>query len=84
MLTQTLAGKKILQLTLALSPKILWWGLLGIATLFAVITIILFYHWIAYGYRPVKTGFMGTIYLAGSLVLLGIMFIAATAYTTSV
>ena len=67
-----------------INPSILWIGFAAILIITAIISIILFYHWTSYGYKPVKTGFAGTIYFVGVLVFLGVIFFALVSYTTSI
>jgi len=58
------------------------WAVYGIALIFwIVITIILLYHWGRYGYKPVKTTFMGIAYLSGSLFLLLLALSGIVTYT---
>ena len=69
--------------TIAINPKTLWIIFGIILSLAVIMSIVLFYHWGSYGYKPIKTGLMGTLYLAGLVVLFGVMFFAIISYTIS-
>lgn len=68
---------------LSVSPKVLWIGFGVLFALVAIISIILVYHWSKYGYKPVKTGAMGTIYFIGTIILLSTIFFALISYISS-
>ena len=70
-------------ITIAIDPKVLWITFGVVFSLVVLMSIILLYHWKSYGYKPVKTGIMGTFYFTGLFILLGIMFFAIISYTVS-
>ncbi len=70
-------------LIIAISPKILWIGFGVVLVLTIIMSIVLLYHFASYGYKPVKTGIMGSIYVIGAIVILGVMFFAILSYTNS-
>ncbi len=70
-------------ISIAISPKILWITFGVVFSLVSIMSIILFYHWKSYGFKPVKTGLMGILYFAGLLILFGVMFFAIISYTVS-
>jgi hypothetical protein len=70
-------------LTVVVNPKVLWVGFAFVFTLTTIMSIVLLYHWSKYGYKPIKTGVTGSIYLIGVIVLLGVLFFAILSYTNS-
>jgi hypothetical protein len=67
-----------------INPKFLWAGFGVVVILFAVISFMLIYHWIAYGYKPVTTGMMAAIYLSMSFVMFSVMLITIITYSTTI
>lgn len=65
-------------------PKFLWMGLGVILLLFTIISLILVYHWIVYGYKPMKIVLMGTVYVCVSLVIFSIILITLLEYSTAI
>ncbi len=63
-------------------PKFIWIGLGVTLFLFAIISLILVYHWITYGYKPLVTSFMGAIYFSMSFVLFSIILVTLLGYST--
>jgi len=71
-LAENLSGGEML---IHIPTHVLWWSFGIIAILTTIISIVLLYHWSAYGYKAVKTGFMASLYLLGTLFLIsGIFF----------
>lgn len=66
------------------NPKFLWTGLGVVAVLFVIISLVLIYHWISYGYKPMTTGMMAAIYLSMSFVMFSVMLITIIAYSTTI
>ena len=69
---------------IAISPQILWIEFGVVSLIVAIISIVLLYHWASYGYKPIKTGFMGTVYFIGILIFLGVIFFSLVSYTASI
>ena len=65
-----------------IQPKFLWIGLGVVLFLFAVVSLILVYHWITYGYKPLTTSFMGAIYFSLSFILFSIILVTLLGYST--
>ena len=65
-----------------IQPKFLWIGLGVVLFLFAVVSLILVYHWITYGYKPLTTSFMGAIYFSMSFILFSIILVTLLGYST--
>ena len=61
-------------------PKFLWIGLGVILLLFAIISLILVYHWITYGYKLITTTFMGAVYFSVSFVMFSVILITLLGY----
>ena len=80
---QETAGLANKDIPITISPQILWGGFAIVAIIAIVMSTILLYHWAAYGYKPVKTSAVGTLYFMGAIFLLGIMFLAGAAFTAS-
>lgn len=78
--TVELANKNI---PIAINPQILWWGFAIIAILTIIGSVVLLYHWITYGYKPITTSTTGTVYFMGAILLLSMMFFAAVSFTAS-
>ncbi len=64
-------------------PNILWGGFFLLAFIFVIMTLILLYHWSAYGDRSLRVGFTGLAYLAGGVTLLFLLFLSVNAYIAS-
>lgn len=69
---------------ITIAPKILWTGFAVVFVFTAIMSVVFLYHWAKYGYKPLKTGAMGSVYLIGVIVLLGIIFFAILSYTNSI
>lgn len=67
----------------AFLPNILWGVFFLLLFAFVAMTLILLYHWSAYGDRSIKMGMMGIIYLAGGVALLLLLFLSVNAYLAS-
>lgn len=71
-------------LVVSIPPQVLW-GIFGVAfVLTAVISAILIYHWSAYGYRALRTGFMAALYFTGVIILLSGVFLGISSYLLSI
>lgn len=68
---------------ISISPEILWTGFGILFFITTVLSIVLLYHWVSYGYKPIKTGFAGSIYFMGTIVLVGVIFFAIISYLGS-
>jgi len=68
---------------ITIAPKVLWIGFGVIFAFTAIMSVVLLYHWSNYGYKPIKTGIMGSLYFMGIIVLLGVIFFAIISYTNS-
>lgn len=67
-----------------IDPRFLWVGLGGVALLFTIVSLILIYHWIAYGYRPITTGVMAAVYLSLSFVIFSVMLVTIVSYSATI
>ena len=65
-------------------PKFLWIGFGIIILLFAIISLILVYHWITYGYKLITTTFMGAVYFSVSFVIFSVILITLLGYSTTI
>ncbi len=86
MAPETLSFKQFSEhsIDVAIPPDMLWWGVGIVVLLFALVSIVLLYHWTRYGYGPARVGFMGALYFTGSLILLSGIFVGVTMYLFSV
>lgn len=64
-------------------PKFLWLGLGVILLLFAIVSLILVYHWITYGYKLMATTFMGAVYFSVSFVIFSVILITLLGYSAT-
>lgn len=64
-------------------PNIFWGGFFLLALVFVFMTLILLYHWSAYGDRSLRIGVMGFAYLVGGIALLFLLFLSVNAYLAS-
>jgi hypothetical protein len=67
----------------SIAPKFLWYGFGILLVLVTIISLVLLYHWVAYGYKHVKTSAIGALYFSGVLVLMGVIFFAIISYTAT-
>ncbi|OIO31812.1 MAG: hypothetical protein COZ49_00695 [Candidatus Yonathbacteria bacterium CG_4_10_14_3_um_filter_47_65] len=61
----------------------LWVGLLAMLILFMIISTVLVYHWVTYGYKAATTSIAGIVYFSGSVLFVGITMIAIISYGIS-
>jgi len=80
-LAENLSGGEML---IHIPTHVLWWSFGIIAILTTIISIVLLYHWSAYGYKAVKTGFMASLYLLGTLFLISGIFFGISSYILSI
>jgi hypothetical protein len=66
------------------NPHNVWIGFGVVIFVFAIISLILLYHWSAYSYSRTTTGFMTMLYFIGALILIGGIFLSLIAYSTVV
>lgn len=76
--------KEQVAINFLVNPKFLWTSFGIILILFAIVSLILIYHWITYGYKPLTTGFMTALYLAVSLIIFSVILITLLAYSIPV
>jgi len=80
-LVENLSGGEVL---IHIPTHALWWSFGIIAILTAIISMVLLYHWSSYGYKAVKTGIMGALYITGILFFVAGIFFEISAYILSV
>jgi|GEM_PF-2718329 len=78
-----LAGNITTRAPIAIPSQYLWSGFLIVILMFVILSAILAYHWVTYGYKQKRTKLIGTIYLIGSFTFIIIATMALIAYSSS-
>jgi len=72
------------QIDFFVNPKILWVSAGVLLLFFVIISLILVYHWITYGYKATTVTLAMLVYFAGAFVIFSVILITLLAYGNAI